>query len=295
MESSFLSEVVLPLAIVIIMIAMGMSLTVADFRRVLSEPKAVGVGLLCQLVLLPLVGLAVAYVFPLSAVFAVSIVLLSAAPGGTTSNLVSHAAELDRALSVTLTAISNLLSWITIPLLLGLAFRLFTDGGEVIDFPVVDVMIQVAALTIVPVLLGMGIRHWRPSFAERTKNGSKIFSGVFLLLVIIALVIQNWQLVVSESPRFAPAFIVMNAVALAIGFGVARFFGLNRKQSTTVGVEMGLQNSTLAITIAISILNSADMAIIPGLYGIWMLATGFAFAFGLNRGRQGASEAGVAV
>ncbi|MEM7334465.1 MAG: bile acid:sodium symporter family protein [Chloroflexota bacterium] len=293
MESSFLSEVVLPLAIVIIMIAVGMSLTLADFRRILSHPKAVGVGVLCQLILLPIIGILVATIFPLSSVFAISIVLLAASPGGTTSNLVSHAAELDRALSVTLTAVSNLFSWLTIPILLGISFRLFSDGGTVGNFPVVDVMVQVAALTFVPIIIGMAIRHYQPNFAERTKNGSKIFSGVFLLIVILALVIQNWNTILTEAPRFAPAFIVMNAVALAVGYGAARFFGLSTKQSVTIGVETGLQNSTLAITIALSILSSSDMAIIPGLYGIWMLATGFAFAFGMNRGSESVESATV--
>lgn len=283
MEATFLSEVVLPLAIVIIMIAMGMSLTIADFRRVLSEPKAVGVGVLCQLIVLPALGFFVASLLPLEGIFAVSVVLLAASPGGTTSNLVSHAAELDRALSVTLTAVSNLLSWLTIPLLLGIALSRYVGSTEAVAFPVGDVMIQVAALTVVPIIIGMAIRHYRPSFAERTKNGSKIFSGLFLLLVIVALVIQNWSVVQSEAPRFAFAFILLNALALAAGFIIAKLFSLNQKQSTTIGIETGLQNSTLAITIALSILGSSEMTIIPALYGIWMLATGFAFAFALNR------------
>lgn len=294
MEASFLSEVVLPLAIIIIMIAMGMSLTVADFRRVLSQPKAVGVGMLCQLIVLPILGLIVASLLPLEAVFAVSIVLLAASPGGTTSNLVSHAAELDRALSVTLTAVSNLLSWLTIPLLLGFALRRFSDSNEAITFPIGDVMLQVAALTIVPILIGMAIRHYRPAFAEATKNGSKIFSGLFLLLVIVALVIQNWETVQREAPRFAFAFILLNVLALAAGLLIAKLFRLDQRQSTTIGIETGLQNSTLAITIALSILGSSDMTIIPALYGIWMLATGFAFAFWFNR-PQAAKAARTAV
>ena len=291
MESSFLSDVVLPLAIVIIMITMGMSLTLADFRRVLSQPKAVGVGVLCQLIVLPILGIAVASLLPLEAVYAVSIVLLAASPGGTTSNLVSHAAELDRALSVTLTAISNLLSWLTIPLLLGFALRRFSDNSADITFPVSDVMIQVAALTIVPIIVGMLIRHFRPNFAESTKRASKIFSGAFLFIVIIALVAQNWETVQTEAPRFALAFIVLNAIALTAGLVIAKLFGLPQRQATTIGIETGLQNSTLAITIALSILNNSDMTIIPALYGIWMLATGFAFAFWFNRSTRGEQAA----
>ncbi|MCP5100145.1 MAG: bile acid:sodium symporter family protein [Chloroflexi bacterium] len=278
-----MSSVVLPLAIVIIMIAMGMSLTVADFRRVLSQPKAVGVGLLCQLIVLPILGIAVATLLPLEGVFAVSIVLLAASPGGTTSNLISHAAELDRALSVTLTAISNTVSWLTIPLLLSFALRRFANSSQAVEFPVGDVMIQVAGLTIVPIIIGMVIRRFRPNFAEATKNGSKIFAGVFLLVVILALVIQNWEVVRTEAPRFALAFILLNAVALLAGFIIAKLFKLDQRQATTIGIETGLQNSTLAITIALAILNNNEMTIVPALYGIWMLATGFAFAFMLNR------------
>lgn len=283
MEESFLSSVVLPLAIVIIMITMGMSLTVADFRRVLSQPKAVGVGLLCQLIVLPILGIAVASLLPLEAVFAVSVVLLAASPGGTTSNLISHAAELDRALSVTLTAVSNSVSWLTIPFLLSFAMRRFTLGSQAVDFPVGDVMIQVAGLTIVPIVVGMAIRHFRPNFAEATKRGSKIFAAVFLLVVILALVVQNWEVIQTEAPRFALAFILLNTVALLAGFLIAKLFRLPQLQAITISIETGLQNSTIAITVALAILGSSEMTIVPALYGIWMLATGFAFAFLLNR------------
>ncbi|MEE8601960.1 bile acid:sodium symporter family protein [Euzebya tangerina] len=292
MESGVLSEVILPLCIVVIMIAMGMTLTVADFRRVMSAPKQIAIGLVCQMLLLPALGFAVAAVFPLDAVFAVSIVLLAAAPGGTTSNLIVHAAEGDRALSVSLTALSNSIVWLTMPFLLGLAFRTFDDGSQPIAFPVGEVMVQVAALTIVPVLIGMAVRARRPSLAERLKEPSKIFAAAFLFLVIVALVIQNIDQVMEEGPRFAPAFIALNAIALVVGFGVARIAGLDQKQSSTIAIETGLQNSTLAITIALSVLDSAEIAIIPGLYGVWMLVTGFAFAFLTNRDR---SEAGVRV
>lgn len=283
MEGGLVAEVVLPLAIFLIMVSLGMALVVDDFRRVLAAPKQVGVGLLCQLVLLPLLGFAVATLFDLEAVFAVSIVLLAAAPGGTTSNLVVHAADVDRALSVTLTALSNSVVWLTMPFLLDLGFRTFGDEGVAIDFPVGEVMLQVAALTIVPVIIGMTIRHRAPDWAERVADRSKVAAGAFLGIVIIVLVIQEWDLVVSDGPRFAPAFIVLNAAALTVGYGVARLARIAWDQALTISVETGLQNSTLAITIAISVLDDGDLAIIPGLYGVWMLATGFLFAIWLAR------------
>jgi BASS family bile acid:Na+ symporter len=276
-------SVVLPLAIVLIMVALGMTLTVADFRRVLSQPKQVSIGLLCQLVLLPIIGFLIANLFALPAVYAISIVLLAAAPGGATSNLIVHAADGDRALSVTLTAISNMLAWFTIPFLLGIAYTRFGSGALDIDFPVADTMIQVAVLTVIPVIIGMAIRSWKPDFAERSKRFSRIFATVFLFLVILALVIQNWDVIVNDGPRFAPAFIIMNIVALLVGYFVAKTAQINDIQAGTIAIETGIQNSTVAITVALTILNNNEMAVIPGLYAIWMYVTGFALAYMMAR------------
>lgn len=283
MQESLLSNLILPLAIVIIMVTLGMTLTIADFKRVFTQPRQVLTGLLCQLVLLPLLGFAVAGIFSLPAVYAVSIILLAASPGGATSNLIVHAADGDRALSVTLTAISNMLAWLTIPFLLSIAFGVYGGGTAINNFPVAETMIQVAALTIVPVLIGMGIRNWKTEFAEKSKRGTRTFATVFFLLIVLALIVENWQLIIRDGPRFAPAFITLNVAALAVGFLVAKLAGINRVQATTISIETGLQNATVSITVALTILNNNEMAIIPGLYALWMLASGFLFALWLSR------------
>ena len=287
MEGGVLSEVALPLAIFLIMVAVGMALTVDDFRRVATTPRAVAAGLTSQLVLLPLLGFAVATAFQLEEVFAVSIILLAASPGGSTSNLVVHTADADRALSVTLTALSNMVVWMTMPFLLRLAYDVYGDGTRTVDVPIVATMLQVIALTVVPVVIGMAVRRRRPTFALRVEGPSKLAAGLFLALIIVVLVIQNFDLVLSDGPRFAPAFIVLNLAALAIGFGVARLVRLRVVEAFTIAIETGLQNSTLAITIAISVLDDNTLAIIPGLYGVWMLVTGFAAAGLLARWRRG--------
>lgn len=294
MRESVLSNVVLPLAIVIIMVTLGMTLTIADFRRVFTQRKQVLIGLICQLILLPVLGFMVAGAFALPAVYAISIILLAASPGGATSNLIVHAADGDRALSVTLTAISNMLAWFTIPFLLGIAYSTYGSGALDIDFPVADTMIQVAVLTVVPVIIGMAIRNWKPNFADSSKRFSRIFATVFLFLVILALVIQNWDVIVTDGPRFAPAFIAMNVIALLIGYFVSKFAGVNRVQSVTIAIEMGIQNSTVAITVALTILNNNEMAVIPGLYAIWMYVTGFALAYWMSRGNRSEAMEGAA-
>ena len=283
MQESVLSSVILPLAIAIIMITLGMTLTVADFKRIVTFPKPVFIGLLCQMILLPALGFGVAAIFALPAIYAISLVLLAVSPDGATSNLIIHAGDGDRALGITLTAITNMLAWLTIPLGLGIAYSVYGTGALDIDFPVADTMIQVAVITLIPTLLGMGIRQWKPEFAENSKRWSKTFATAFLFLVILALIIQNWDVIVRDGPRFAPAFIVLNVASLLVGYFVSRFAGINYIQAMTIAIETGLQNSTVSITVAITLLNNNEMAVIPGLYAIWMYVTGFALAFWMAR------------
>ena len=283
MQESIISSVILPLAIAIIMVTLGMTLTIADFRRVFTQPKPIFIGLFCQMILLPLLGFAVAGIFALPAIYAISLVLLAVSPDGATSNLIIHAGDGDRALGITLTAITNMLAFLTSPFGLGIAYNLYGTGALNIDFPVVDTMIQVAVITLIPTLIGMGIRQWKPEFAENSKRWSKTFATVFLFLVILALIAQNWDVIVRDGPRFAPAFIILNVASLIIGYFVPRLLKVDYIQSMTIAIETGLQNSTVSITVAITLLNNNDMAIIPGLYAIWMYVTGFALAFWMSR------------
>jgi BASS family bile acid:Na+ symporter len=265
------------------MVTLGMTQTVADFRRIVTYPKPVFVGLFCQMVLLPALGFAVAGIFGLTAVYAISLILLAVSPDGATSNLIIHAGDGDRALGITLTAITNMLAFLTIPFGLGIAYSIYGTGALDINFPVFDTMVQVAVITLLPTLIGMGIRQWKPAFAENSKRWSKIFATAFLFLVILALVIQNWDVIVRDGPRFAPAFIVLNLLSLLVGYFVPRLAGINYVQSMTIAIETGLQNSTVSITVAMTLLNNNEMAIIPGLYAIWMYVTGFALAFWMTR------------
>ena len=295
MQESIISSVVLPLAIAIIMVTLGMTLTVADFKRVLTQPKPILIGLFCQMILLPLFGFGIAALFALPAVYAISLVLLAVSPDGATSNLIIHAGDGDRALGITLTAITNMLAWLTIPIGLGIAYSMYGTGTLDIDFPVANTMLQVAVITLIPTLIGMGIRMWKPEFAENSKRWSKTFATAFLFLVIIALIAQNWDVIVRDGPRFAPAFIVLNVVALIAGYYVPKFLGVDYTQSMTIAIETGLQNSTLSITVAMTLLNNNEMAVIPGLYAIWMYVTGFALAFIMaRRNPAGATEQAAA-
>ena len=279
MATGVLSDVFLPLAIVLIMIAMGMTLTAEDFRRLKQQKAAVLTGLTSQLLLLPLLGFAVAWLFGLSTVFALGMVLLVASPGGSTSNLIVHVSNADRALSLTLTALSNVAVFVSMPLLLSLGQRAFgsLDGDAAV--PVGDLVVQIAALTVVPIVIGMSIARRAPDFAARLEEPAKRVATIVFLVIVTLLVIQNWSAITSDAPEFGPAFVTLNLLALAAGTLLAFGVGLPPREATTIGIETGIQNSTLSIAIALSVFDSDELAIVPGLYGLWMLFTGFAFAF----------------
>lgn len=279
MESGILSDVLLPIAIILIMVAMGMTLSVADFNRLRSEPRAILVGLGCQLLLLPAIGFAVAGVFGLSTVFALSMILLASSPGGSTSNLIVHVTNGDRPLSITLTAISNLFAFVALPVYLGIAQDVFGSIPGEAAVPAGDLVVQIAALTVIPITVGMLIRWKRSAFADRMEEPGKLISSGVLAVIIVGLVIQNWASIAEDGPEFAPAFVAMNLLALLGGFGVATAARLPRLQASTIGLETGMQNATISIAIALSVFDSTELAIVPGLYGLWMLITGFAFSF----------------
>lgn len=265
------------------MITLGLALSGADYKRVLASPRALIVGLGLQLLALPLLGFVIAFALPLEPVTAVSIILLSTAPGGATSNVIVHVADGDRALSVTLTALSSTVSWLTVPLVMAWAVQAFDVGAGDVTFPFVRTMLEVAAITAMPLAVGMIARWRRPGFAVRTQRAGKVFSGVVLIAIVGALLIENLELVVEEGPALAPALILLNAAALGVGYGLATWAGLGRVQAGTLAIETGIQNAALAITVALVSLDSPRMSVIPALYGLWMLMSGFAVALALFR------------
>jgi len=283
MEQGILSQVALPVAVIFVMFAMGLALTLADFQRLITNPKAVGLGLFNQLIIIPIIGFALATILPLNALLAVSLVMMASVPGGPMSNLIVHVADADRALSVTLTAISNFVAFITVPLYVNFAINRFSADASTISLPVVQTMVQIAILTVVPVTIGMFVRSRAAGFAERTRGTFKTVASVIFWVVVILLIVQNWAMIVENAPTLGPALILLNFVGMAIGYFSASALKLSQDQSVAIMVETGVQNSTLAITIALTIMNLPEMSIIPALYGLWMLLSGFAVAWWFSR------------
>ncbi len=281
METGYLTDIMLPLSLGIIMLGMGLSLMPYDFKRIVLYPGAATLGILNQLIILPVIGFLLLLLFRLkSPELAVGIMILAACPGGPTSNLISHISKGDTALSITLTAISSVVAVITIPLIVNLALMFFLQQGEYVPLPVFRTIMSLTLITLVPVSIGMFIRSKAVDFANKMNKPVKIVSGALLFLIIFGVLIGNRPIIVSSFRDVGPIALSLNAVMLLIGYISARIIRLNISQRITISVESGIQNGTLGITIASILLGNEVMAISPAIYSLIMFMTaGFIIAW----------------
>ena len=254
------------------MFSLGVGLQIADFKRVLQRPVAFLVGALNQVILLPIVTFVVVLLFGISGEMAVGFMILSACPGGVTSNIISRFAKADIALSVTLTAVISLTSVITVPLILGLSFAYFMDQSAD-DINITATAITMFALTAVPVALGLALRAWKPVPMERADPILARVAGVLFAVVVVGALAANWQLFVDNLQLLGPALIVLLVVLSSIGFVVPRLLGRTVQEAKTISIETGIQNSTLGITIAALIVGAGGFtafSLPAAVYGILM-------------------------
>jgi BASS family bile acid:Na+ symporter len=283
-EQNFTTAVLLPIALGVIMLGLGLSLTIADFKRVIVYPKAVAIGLGCQMLILPAACLGIAHLFDLGPYLAIGLMLLAASPGGATANLFSHLAKGDVALNITLTAVNSVLSLITLPLIVNFSLEHFLGEGKSIPLQFGKV-ISVVAIVLVPVAIGMVIRAKKPSVADRMDKPVRILSAVFLLLIIVSAIIQERAKIGSHFAEVGLACLAFNLTSMAIGYLIPRVFRVERRQAIAIGMEIGIHNGTLAIAIASSphLLNNATMAIPPAIYSLIMFMTAAMFGWFVSR------------
>lgn len=273
MEASALTQIFLPLSLAVIMFGMGITLQLDDFKRIFVFPKAVTLGLINQLLILPGLTFVLVIAFQLSPELAVGMMILAACPGGATSNLITYLAKGDAALSVTLTAISSLVTVISIPLIVNFAIVYFIPGGEEQQLNVINTVIAVLFITIIPVAIGMLVRKKSPTLAGSLERPFKIISTVFFIVIVAAVIIKDRNNIVSYFSQIGPVAIFLNLGTLAIGYFSGRFLGLSIKQSKTISIESGIQNGTLGITVAATLLVNPTMAIPSAVYGLLMFFT----------------------
>lgn len=274
MTSSFFSQIILPISLMVIMFGMGLSLRLHDFSRVVRFPKAVAVGLAGQLLLLPAVGFLIAAWLLQEPALAIGLVLLAACPGGTTSNLITHQARGDLALSVTLTAITSVLTIVTIPVVVGLALHSFDQSGLTFELPVTRMMLTLFVITLLPISLGMLFKARFNTLAQRIEPAITIFGAVFLAFLIVVISAEQGAALLTQITSAGAASLLLNLSMMLAGFAAARGFGLNADQSTSITLEIGIQNSTLAILIATTVLGSSAMAVPAVVYSLTMYLTG---------------------
>ncbi len=279
MQANFFTAILLPTGLALVMLGMGLTLLPADFQRVTRYPKAVAIGLVCQLLFLPIVGFLVASIVPMPPEIAVGLMILALCPGGPSSNMITYLAKGDVALSVTLTALSSVITVFTIPLFANLALQYFTSQNAAIALPIGQTMVQIFAISIVPVGLGMGIRQQFPNLARRLEKTVNFLAVAFLALIILAIVIREWNRLPAFIAQVGIAVVLLNVAAILIGFGFGKLFNLKFAQRICIAIEVGVQNGTLAIAITAGLLNNADMAIPAAIYSLFMYVTAIAAIF----------------
>jgi BASS family bile acid:Na+ symporter len=276
------------------MLGLGLTLTLADFARVVKFPKPVLIGLACQILLLPFICFLIAKGFGLAPALAVGLMLLAASPGGTTANLFSHLAHGDVALNVTLTAVNSLIAILTMPLLVNLSLAYFMTADQAIPLQFSKVL-QVFAIVLVPVALGMLIRRLAPGFSARMERPMKIIAALFLLFTIVLAMVKDWQTVLDYAPVVGGAALLFNLLSLGIGYWLPRLLKIPKRQAIAIGMEIGIHNGTLAIALALAptLLNNSTMAIPAAIYSLIMFFTAAGFGWWVSRGHEQSSPVGA--
>lgn len=270
MENTGLTQVILPLALFLIMLGIGLSLSATDFLALKTRPRAVVAGSVMQLVGLPVLGYGVVSLMDLPAVYAVGVMILTFAPGGATSNIISYLCKADTALSVSLTVIASIVTPFTLPLLSYLALTYWLSMETSIEFPVIQTMLKLLIIGLVPVLLGIWIHKKAPAFAFKLQPYIKWSSLLFMLAVVVGIVASNKDTLFGMLAQVGPAVLLLSIVAMIAGGRVGMWCRLSPEQSLTLSIETGIQNAGLALVITGTVLHNSEMSGVVLLYGVLM-------------------------
>ena len=271
-------------ALALIMFGLGLSLTVADFRRLLGYPKAVVLALVLQALVLPAACYALIVALDVSPVYAVGLMLLAASPGGVSANLYSHLFGGNVAMNISLTAINTVLSIVSLPLIGNFAINTFARTGQVVPMQTGKV-VEVIVIVLVPVLIGMFVKSRAPAFAARSDKPIKRFSMIVLAALALIAIAKEWASLSASFASIGLAVIAFNAISLGLGYYVPRIMGLDKPNAIAIGYEIGIHNSTLAIFVAVSVLGDFQLMVPAAIYSVSMYVLATAFGF-LVLGRQ---------
>jgi len=282
MDGDIVTSILLPAILAFIMFSLGLGLTRADFSRIIRQPRALLVGIICHFVLLPAACFLLIKLMGLNGAFAIGFMILAACPTGATSNLLTYIARGDVALAVSFTAVASVVTIFTLPPIVIWSMQHFSDSSQAVSVPVGLMMGQIFLMLGVPVGLGMLVRRVWPTAALRWEPRATRVATVLFILIVVGAVAKNWALLRDNAGSLAGFAILLNLLMLAIGFLVAWLARLSRAQSVTLGIETAVQNATLAIVIGSSVLQNDILAVPGALYGVLMYVGGLLFAFGMR-------------
>ncbi|EAS85272.1 Sodium Bile symporter family protein [Candidatus Pelagibacter ubique HTCC1002] len=272
-----------PIALAIIMLGLGASLTVDDFLRVAKNPKDFFIGFICQLIVLPIVAYLLIITLGVPIEMALGVMLIAAAPGGVTSNVLTKFAEGDVALSISLTAVMSLLSIVTVPFIVINSINLFDITYVEREITMVSISLKMFFVVTVPVIIGMTIRHFTGDLVIKNLKFIQRFSIALFLLVFAAIYIEEWDKIVSFLTRAGLIALILNVTMMVIGFYVAKFFASGTPQQRAISLECGLQNGTLAVFVATQLFDNIIYMVPTAAYALVMMATSVIFVFILRK------------
>ena len=272
-----------PFALALIMLGLGASLTIKDFTRVFLNPKEFFVGLVCQLVVLPIVGYLLIIILKTPIELALGVMLIAAAPGGVTSNILTKFANGDVALSISLTAFASLISIVSVPYIVFLSIELFDISYVEKEISMVGISLKMFFVVTVPVIIGMLIRKFASEFILRnTKNIQRVSIGLFLI-VFIAIYIEEWDSIVMFLTKAGTIALTLNIIMMIIGFYTAKIFASGIAQQRCISLECGLQNGTLAVFVGTQLFNDMVYMVPTAAYALIMMLTSVLFVLFLRR------------
>ena len=276
---NFVTDVILPLALAFIMFTLGLGLSISDFSNVFKKPKNFLVGLVSQLIFLPIVGLILVIIWPLPIEIAIGVMLIAAAPGGVTSNILTFFARGDVALSVSLTAVMSLLSALSVPIVLAISIGLIGDSSLPESISLTGIALSMFLIVTLPVLLGMGVRSFLNSLTLKIEKSARFISTLLFVLVLLGAILAERENVVSYFAQTGLVVLTLNILMMLIAFYWSGFFGTGMSQKKAIAIECGLQNGTLAIFVGTTVFGGGLYIIPAATYSLIMYLTSLIFIY----------------
>ena len=276
---NFVTDVILPLALAFIMFTLGLGLSISDFSNVFKKPKNFLIGLVSQLIFLPIVGLILVIIWPLPIEIAIGVMLIAAAPGGVTSNILTFFARGDVALSVSLTAVMSLLSALSVPIVLAISIGLIGDSSLPESISLTGIALSMFLIVTLPVLLGMGVRSFLNSLTLKIEKSARFISTLLFVLVLLGAILAERENVVSYFAQTGLVVLTLNILMMLIAFYWSGFFGTGMSQKKAIAIECGLQNGTLAIFVGTTVFGGGLYIIPAATYSLIMYLTSLLFIY----------------